>query len=639
MLNDILRRFLAAISGRTRPRRRPSRRWSTRPQLEMLEDRLTPSTLTVMNNADHGGGSLRDTIAAAQTGDTINFASSVHAITLTTGELDIAKNLNIVGTGANHLAISGNDASRVFHIESGKTVTLSNMTIAHGQVSGTLPSSVVGVYSGTGTGAGGGGGILNEAGAHLTLSNDNVTSNKAIHGPSSDSFTVLGGGLLNLGTATVLGCTFSNNQAAGGNAYDNLGGSVGGAIDNFGGPAGGATLTATNSMFSNNSAVAAGGSFFFGIGGAVENNAGLNSYDPSQAMPSTATLTNCNVVNNLATGGPNAIANGGGLVSEGIGVVLSLSGCTINGNRAMGGGGGDGITTGDSEAVGGGIQTAFGTLNVTGCTITNNQAIGGNNVLLSDSDPFAGGAFGGGIQNNFASVLNISNSVIAGNIAQGGAMTTNPGPGGDGIGGGISNSPGAAMVMSNCIVSANSAVGGHGGAGANTSLSGAQGGFGFGGGVDTSRGSSASISGSWITGNSAIGSAGGAGNNGGNGYGGGLGVGFGTLMGSSPDGSQLTVSNTIIAGNLALGGTGGTGANGGNGYGGGLAITASCTATVTSSVVAFNLADGGEKGAGGQVGQGYGGGVYYEDSNGFVDTSTFIFFNDASTSGDNIFLE
>src|SRR6266478_7088651 len=35
------------------------------PRLESLEDRSLPSTLTVLNNADSGPGSLRDTIAVA----------------------------------------------------------------------------------------------------------------------------------------------------------------------------------------------------------------------------------------------------------------------------------------------------------------------------------------------------------------------------------------------------------------------------------------------------------------------------------------------------------------------------------------------------------------------------------------------
>ncbi len=235
MGNNFLRTLLNGIVA-SRRHGRPARRRSLAPQLrlEMLEDRLTPSTLTVTSSADSGGGSLRSAIASAASGDTIVFAKSVHAITLTTGELAIAKSLDIEGPGADKLTISGNGVSRVFHIEGSSTVTIANLTVAHGQSSGQLPASVVGTYEGTGSGAGGGGGILNEAPGNLTLTNDTVCDNQAL---GAVGFTVVGGGLLNLGTATVQSCTFSNNQVTGGGAYDALGGSGGAGIDSFGGAA------------------------------------------------------------------------------------------------------------------------------------------------------------------------------------------------------------------------------------------------------------------------------------------------------------------------------------------------------------------------------------------------------------------
>ena len=270
-----------------------------------------------------------------------------------------------MGPGPDKLTISGNDASRVFHISGAVNVTIADLTVADGQSSGQLPSSLVGVYEGDGSGAGGGGGILNEAPANLTLSNDTVSDNQAL---GAVGFTVVGGGLLNLGTATVLACQFTNNQSVGGGAFDAIGGSAGGAIDNFGNPAGGATLTVVDSTFANNHAVAAGGGYYFGLGGAIENDGGLNSFDPSAVEPSSATITNSAFSDNTATGGPNAIGNGGGVCS--FGGTTTLVGCSVQGNRSVGGGGGDGITTGDSDGVGGGLYNALGTLNVSGCTIS-----------------------------------------------------------------------------------------------------------------------------------------------------------------------------------------------------------------------------------------------------------------------------
>src|SRR6516225_7346848 len=98
-------------------------------RLEVLEDRTVPSTFTVTNNLDTGvasDGSLRGEIAAASSGDTINFDPSLagQTITLTNGELAITQSLDIEGLGANQLAVSGNNASRIFDISSGATVTI-----------------------------------------------------------------------------------------------------------------------------------------------------------------------------------------------------------------------------------------------------------------------------------------------------------------------------------------------------------------------------------------------------------------------------------------------------------------------------------------------------------------------------------
>ena len=58
-----------------------------------MEDRTVLSPLLVTSSADSGAGSLRAIIGSAPSGSTIEFANSVHNITLTSGELDIATNL------------------------------------------------------------------------------------------------------------------------------------------------------------------------------------------------------------------------------------------------------------------------------------------------------------------------------------------------------------------------------------------------------------------------------------------------------------------------------------------------------------------------------------------------------------------
>jgi hypothetical protein len=656
--NLLLRRLNKASQwafGRDRRRGQSNARpRSSALALESLEDRMTPSTLTVTNNADSGMGSLRYEIANAASGDTIVFKNNVHSITLTTGELAISKNLNIQGPGANRLTISGNDASRVFEIMGSANVAMSGLTVADGFVSGNPSSDFGFTYVG-------GAGILADFGAHLTLVQDAITANHALGVVGSDA---LGGGLMNLGTATLVDCDFTNNQATGGGTpLDAVGGAGGGAVDNFGGPSGGASLTASNCTFANNLTSCADDGVYFAVGGAFENDAGLAGslgVVPFDPQPSTAVVSNCVFANNDAIAGLTASGQGGAVYNTGVGTVLTMSECTVNGNRAIGGDGGDGgVTTGYSQGQGGGLYNVGGsTLNVVGCSVTNNQAIAGNNGIISNSasgGAYVGEGIGGGILNNFGGTLNVTNSIICGNVAQGGNMTTQPGPGSFADGGGIANTagfsttgsggqPAVAMTLTNCLISNNSAIGGHGNAGVNTLMApGQKSGFGFGGGIDNSNGgSAATIIDTVITGNHAIGGAGGAGNNGNDGLGGGIGVGFTILLGSAAntggvDGSTVTLIDSTLCNNQAVGGAGGAGANGGNGFGGGLAIMPTCSATVTASTITNNDADGGHKGSGHGTldGQGIGGGVYNLGI--FTDVLSVIKKNKASTSNDDIF--
>src|ERR1035441_10439907 len=74
------------------------------------------ATITVTSLNDGGPGSLRQAIADAPPGDTIDFAIT-GTIILTTGELVITNNLTISGPGATNLTVSGNNSSRVFDLD------------------------------------------------------------------------------------------------------------------------------------------------------------------------------------------------------------------------------------------------------------------------------------------------------------------------------------------------------------------------------------------------------------------------------------------------------------------------------------------------------------------------------------------
>jgi hypothetical protein len=110
-----------------------------------------------------GDLTLREMINLANAMDgpqTITFKLTGHnQIDLNGTELSITDDLTIRGPGAHKLAVSGNDASRVFSIGPDAAVTISGLTITHGL-------------------AVNGGGILN-AGGTLTLSRDVISDNQA----------------------------------------------------------------------------------------------------------------------------------------------------------------------------------------------------------------------------------------------------------------------------------------------------------------------------------------------------------------------------------------------------------------------------------------------------------------------------
>src|SRR3954466_12345452 len=105
-----------------------------RPTLvESLESRLLMAVVSVLNNNDSGEGSLRDAIAVANAGDTVDLSAVAGTITVSS-ELLIDKDLTVAGPGAAALTVSGNDSTRVLEISARATVRVSDLTLAHGHV-------------------------------------------------------------------------------------------------------------------------------------------------------------------------------------------------------------------------------------------------------------------------------------------------------------------------------------------------------------------------------------------------------------------------------------------------------------------------------------------------------------------------
>jgi hypothetical protein len=233
------------------------------PQLEALEDRTVPSTLTVTSAADDGSaGTLRAVIATASNGDTIRFEHHLAGQTITfQSELAITKSLDIDGLGADKLTISGNDTSRVFDISgSSAHVAIDDLTIADGR-------------------ADNGGGILN-AGGTLTLAHDVIADNQALGATGSGA---KGGGVFNQGgTLTVEDSTFRDNLVWGGtglvagpNPAPGQGGGLAGYL--------GATTTVSDSTFRDNQAI--GGDGAAGVNGSNGAGGGLWSDNGSTQRP------------------------------------------------------------------------------------------------------------------------------------------------------------------------------------------------------------------------------------------------------------------------------------------------------------------------------------------------------------------
>ncbi len=237
--------------------------------LESLERRTLLSTLVVNvlgdpASATPGQLSLREAIDQANTNpgaDTVVFSPSLSGtIVLAQGELtfsDISGATTITGPGASTLSISGNNASRVFTINSRASATISGVGITGGMAAtngggilnnGTLTLSHSTVSGNTATDAGGG--IYSINALHLancSITGNSVTGYTGYYGQTPGS----GGGVfVGNGVATFSGCVISNNTAS------NQTGGYAGGIENKG------TMTIARCTLANNSA---------GGGGAIEN--------------------------------------------------------------------------------------------------------------------------------------------------------------------------------------------------------------------------------------------------------------------------------------------------------------------------------------------------------------------------------
>jgi hypothetical protein len=280
---------------------------------------------------------------------------------------DIADDVNIVGPGSGLLSVDGANAHQPFSIPSGKTVSISGLTISQGLCddacggkggainnNGTLTLTDVGVVDSSASDAGGviaaaeGGGIENNASGTLHLTLSTVTGNNVTASGASTQNGASGGGIMNFGTLTLDRSTVQDNDATGTG-----------------------TIAASETNVS---------------GGGID-------------LAGPTTLTRSTVSGNTVTagnGGTSNDAHGGGIATFNAGsVALTLDRTTVTGNTATASG-----TA--SSASGGGINSQGSSLTVTSSTISGNSAAVESNLLLAAittqfkntivSNPLGGGA-------------------------------------------------------------------------------------------------------------------------------------------------------------------------------------------------------------------------------------------------------
>jgi hypothetical protein len=325
--------------------------------LEALEERRLPSLFTVTNLHNAGAGSLRQAIQRANTAagaDTIQFAAGLTGtIRLTSGELTIHDQVNILGPATGRLAVSGNHLSRVFNIDGRATIV--NLSI----IEGNAPA---------------GGGVLNMG--FLKLNNVVMTDNSAVNGGA----VLSGGGSGGLVRFTVINSKLANNSAfaKGGAVFNGIdstafirnttittnqcrGDGAGIYNDNM------ATMTIVTSTVAHNICRRTG---LGGTGGGIDN-------------AGTLTILASTIASNLAQ------HQGGGILSGG---ALYIINSTIANNTALGAGIG-------------GISTLFGSsLSISNSTITGNV----------DASGVAGRT--GGISFQGGASFTLNNTVVAENF-------------------------------------------------------------------------------------------------------------------------------------------------------------------------------------------------------------------------------
>lgn len=293
--------------------------------------------LLVTTANDSGAGSLRTIIGLARSGSLIPFAPHLDGatVTLTSGPLVIAKNLDIDASSLpNGLTFTGT-AARAFDVAAATVVTMKKLTVSGFESeeedgagirnAGQLELTSCSFNANTGSI---GGALHNAAGGQLAMIDCTLFDNEA----QGD-----GGGLFNAGSVTLIESVLARNGTSGNGAgifnrgvlgmtacslSGNSANTVGGGLDNEG-PA-----TISRCTFSDNISEA-------GFGGGIANSAALT-------LTNSTVSGNVSWVDNIGAGIGNTgslvvesctvSANDGGGISNTAGGALTLANSIVAGN-------------------------------------------------------------------------------------------------------------------------------------------------------------------------------------------------------------------------------------------------------------------------------------------------------------------
>lgn len=308
------------------------------------EDLLWNRTLAVTSDVDGQPGSLRAQIQAAFPGDTIYLPGP--GVSVLTNEIDLTKNLQLVGTNPDRSIISGQGSNRLFTVAAGVTSSLSGLVLRDGLGRESFGGSAIGnrgtlvisncVLESNRAGTGADGVLSNPA-------NSVPIPNPGDPGPTDAA-------LANQGELTVLACTFRGN----------IGGTGGAGVKPvlIGTPSSGGPGGQGAALFNSGHALVRGSTF-------VGNTGGTGGPGVKGALsPGSG-----------GTGGASAAVYNTG--------ELTLTLCTIDGNF-VGLGGVVGNTSGTRSPSGNtGCIYNSGLIRLISCTVTRNEGGGVHNLWFA----------------------------------------------------------------------------------------------------------------------------------------------------------------------------------------------------------------------------------------------------------------